>query len=404
MAFVASYAPGAVNTGTLTASVTVAAGDVLVYAAWTGQGTAVPAAPTGGGLTFTQQVSGNSTNITGDAEAAIFTATSASSQTFTLTGTLTGTGAATNAWLFQVLRFSGVTVGSSFGTAASTTGTLGITTTNANAALALVVTDFNAVAPGTPTYSTATAGAFTSIYAAASGAAWTAYVGYHASDGTAGAKTIGVTAPTGQKSAIAAVELVPASSSFSGSLGLSGSGTLSFSGTPAISRTLALSGSGTLSFSGTPAIAGSLALSGSGALSLSGTASFAGNFSGTLALSGDGLLSFSGVATLPSLIFRGVQAQRRYVVIPPLTALLNYSKAVLRIQGQWVESEFPTEEQLALADLYFPGGYETPVDAATAALLTAAGYTVDAAAVVVAATPPPSNVAGSAVVGTATAA
>lgn len=106
-------------------------------------------------------------------------------------------------------------------------------------------------------------------------------------------------------------------------------------------------------------------------------------------------------------IFRGVLAQRRYVVIPPLTALLNYSKAVLRIQGQWVETEFPTEEQLALADLYFPGGYDTPVDTDTAALLRTAGYTVDEIAVESPpeSTPPPdAAVVGSAIVGTATAA
>lgn len=75
-------------------------------------------------------------------------------------------------------------------------------------------------------------------------------------------------------------------------------------------------------------------------------------------------------------VFRTPIYQRRYPVIPPLTALINYSKAVLRIQSQWIETEWPTEEQINSADYYFPGGYEIPVDAATAAVLTAAGYTV----------------------------
>lgn len=95
-------------------------------------------------------------------------------------------------------------------------------------------------------------------------------------------------------------------------------------------------------------------------------------------------------------IFRTPIYQRRYPVIPPLTALMNYSKAVLRIGGEWVEAEFPTEEQVNASDYYFPGGYEIPVDAATAAVLTAAGYTVAA---------PPVDLTvlvGSAVVGTST--
>lgn len=79
-------------------------------------------------------------------------------------------------------------------------------------------------------------------------------------------------------------------------------------------------------------------------------------------------------------IFRAPMYQRRYPLMPPLTVLLNYSVALLRIQGQWVETEFPTEEQINAADYYFPGGYDIPVDDATAAVLTAAGYAVDTGA------------------------
>lgn len=57
-------------------------------------------------------------------------------------------------------------------------------------------------------------------------------------------------------------------------------------------------------------------------------------------------------------------------------AVIPYSKAVLRIAGQWVETEWPTEDQVNSADYYFPGGYDIQVDAATAAVLTAAGYTI----------------------------
>lgn len=76
-------------------------------------------------------------------------------------------------------------------------------------------------------------------------------------------------------------------------------------------------------------------------------------------------------------VFRAPIYQRRMPVIPPVTALINYSKAVLRINGEWIETEWPTESQVDASDYYFPGGYEIPVDQAAKDALTAAGYTVD---------------------------
>lgn len=198
----------------------------------------------------------------------------------------------------------------------------------------------------------------------------------------------------------------------SGSLGLSGSGTLSATGTPKATGSLALSGGGTLSFSGTPKPTGSLALAGNGTLVLSGgqarsgTLVLSGNgtlvlsgsasgYSGALNLSGSGLLTFT--ASVPRLIFRTPYVQRRMPISPPLTALINFSVAVLRINGQWVETEYPSEDQINSADLYFVGGYENPVDDATAQTLIAAGY-------IVTNRPPPAdnNSVGTALVDTAT--
>lgn len=79
----------------------------------------------------------------------------------------------------------------------------------------------------------------------------------------------------------------------------------------------------------------------------------------------------------PGGIFRAPIYQRLMPISPPLMARMNYSKAVLRIQGQWVETEWPSADQIDAADYYFPGGHEIPVDQATADVLTAAGYTVD---------------------------
>lgn len=166
------------------------------------------------------------------------------------------------------------------------------------------------------------------------------------------------------------IAVPPTSVAFSGSLALSGSGTLTGAGQPAISGSRANTGASTLSLTGQPAITGALSLGGSGSLVTAGGAPIA----GVLGLTGAGGLSFTGLAVRHVFIPPNVQ---RYVpVIPPVNALMNFGLAVLRIDGQWIETEYPSEEQLDAADLYFPGGYEFPVDSATADLLTAAGYTV----------------------------
>lgn len=67
---------------------------------------------------------------------------------------------------------------------------------------------------------------------------------------------------------------------------------------------------------------------------------------------------------------------RRVPIDPPLYAELKFGAAVLRIGGSWVETEFPTEDQIDAADIYLPGGYTHTVDDVTAAALTAAGYEV----------------------------
>lgn len=168
------------------------------------------------------------------------------------------------------------------------------------------------------------------------------------------------------------LSLTPSTSSaFTGTLNTSGSGALTSAGTPGISGSEGGSGSSFLSFSGAPAITAALSLAGSSGLTLTGGAPVG----GTLGLSGGGVLSLSGAGHRK--VCRGLLAQRHMPVIPPLVALVNFSKAILRINGEWVEAEFPAAQQIEAADIYVPGGYETPVDDALADILTAAGYTVD---------------------------
>jgi len=68
---------------------------------------------------------------------------------------------------------------------------------------------------------------------------------------------------------------------------------------------------------------------------------------------------------------------RRIPIAGALTAELQFGLAVMRINGEWVETEFPSAEQEAAADLLFRGGSIYDVDEETAAVLTTAGYTVE---------------------------
>ena len=60
---------------------------------------------------------------------------------------------------------------------------------------------------------------------------YTVYVAYYANVGTAGAKTVGLSTPTGQQYTIAAIEVLATSSNnFTGTAPFTGSGTLTTTG------------------------------------------------------------------------------------------------------------------------------------------------------------------------------
>jgi hypothetical protein len=67
---------------------------------------------------------------------------------------------------------------------------------------------------------------------------------------------------------------------------------------------------------------------------------------------------------------------RHYPIEGALVATYQFGLAVLRVDGQWIETEFPSERQVAEADYFYSGGSIHEVDADTAAVLTAAGYDV----------------------------
>jgi hypothetical protein len=91
------------------------------------------------------------------------------------------------------------------------------------------------------------------------------------------------------------IELAPSTESYSGSLGLSGEGSLALTGTPVTSGSVGLSGSGSQADGGMPTIAGGAALAGAGQLAPAGTPSAP----GAVALAGVGSLTSAGQPALP---------------------------------------------------------------------------------------------------------
>lgn len=245
--FVNSYGPATWtdSTDTITASVTVAAGDMLVVYSGIHNTALFHTTISGGGLTYTKQadITGGTTSW---CSSEIWTAPCSSAQTFTLSLTKpTGT----QLHGFRALRFSNVaSIGAvAEGSASGSTPSITLTTTADASAAVMFSTDWNGVA-GARTYrQPAGSGAFAEVsyYQAAT---WMLAGGYYPSLGTAGAKTIGLSAPASQKWTTTAVELVGGSTTINAA---SATGSLSLSGTAAAAgQTNAATATGSITIAG----------------------------------------------------------------------------------------------------------------------------------------------------------
>lgn len=202
----AATAFNTVTTPKETAEITVKAGDILV-AGGIGADTSAAlsiSAVEGGGLTWTSQ---KVLNTTSNAYVRVWTATAAEGKSFNVKFTKTQSGGNVIHWggEVQVWRKS-----SGIGEVASVTNTegapsLSITTKSSSSAIAMFAGDW-AAKTGAATYRTG-AGTFTQKTHVEDGEQYTLYGGYYAEAGAAGAYTIGMTAPTGQKFSIVAVEI-----------------------------------------------------------------------------------------------------------------------------------------------------------------------------------------------------
>ncbi len=202
---VASIAGNTWNTTTtpLTASITVAIGDFLVILCSNHSSASTFAASGGTSVTYTAQTSANSNASC--PSTAIITAPITSAQTYTLSIARAGN---TFAWGFVCLRLTGVSsVGAKTSAQDAVTGTeqTSITTTGAGSAIAVMLNDKGS--SGTAgVWVTSGAGTFTPEGTTSTQGN---YSGIYLSAGAAGAKTIGVSTPSGFASSISAIELIP---------------------------------------------------------------------------------------------------------------------------------------------------------------------------------------------------
>ncbi len=192
---------------------TVAARDMLAVVGITPDSTVTMGTPTGGGLTYTLR---QEVNVSSRTRVAVWTAPVFEAQaSFTLSITR---GGSDFMWGFNCLRFSACSgIGASAQTnAVNGAPSLTLSTTKPGSTLLVVNSDWVPVdgssrAYRTPTGSTAiTPGGAGERTYANDPSNYTAYVGYHATSGVAGSKTVGLTAPIGQTYSLVAVELLAA--------------------------------------------------------------------------------------------------------------------------------------------------------------------------------------------------
>jgi hypothetical protein len=190
-----------------TQSVTVSAGDVIVIVAVTADQSTMLNTPTGGGLTY---VPLQSIAVGTYCAVSAWGVEVAAGQTFTLSCSRSATA---NMWGFNCIRFSGSDgIGASFKTnVASGAPTLNATADGANSAWVVVNGDWNAADGASRTWRT-NAGALTERTYFRDSSNYTVYGGYHADAGSATTDAVGLSAPSGQKYAIIAVEVLGSAS------------------------------------------------------------------------------------------------------------------------------------------------------------------------------------------------
>lgn len=188
-------------------SVSVQTNDVITVLSITGNNLTTVGTPSDGANTYTLRQTVNFTDFT---DVRVWTAVAAGNASLTIQAARGGSGG--DRWGFDVGVDRGASVGAS--AQAHTTGapSVSLTTTQDNSAVYVVVGDWTPVDGASRVWRTVNGFTPTSgngaekVYSFTSGAL-TCYVARYPDVGTAGAKTFGLSAPTGQKYSIAAIEI-----------------------------------------------------------------------------------------------------------------------------------------------------------------------------------------------------
>lgn len=187
-----------------TASFDVQSGDTLVAYAFDGNSSgAQTLSVSGGGLTWTLRAQ---VIVSSRCGLGLWTAPATSTTSMTVAFANTGG----DEFGGNVLTFRGANGIGVAGSSENTTGAadLDITTTVSSSVVVVGSCDWNAVDGASRTWQT-TVGALTEQTYDFNSSIATVYGGYYANTGTAGTKSVGLTAPTGQRYSIGAVELTP---------------------------------------------------------------------------------------------------------------------------------------------------------------------------------------------------
>jgi hypothetical protein len=197
-----------------TPSFSVTSGDVLVVLAFGDDANITFTSASGGSLTWTRQEHVGTSGST--SRGAIFTATASSTTSITVTVTKAGTN---TFWGFVVHQWRGSAgVGAHTSQANAVSGvapSLALTTTGANSAISYGSADWTSSDGTTRTWRTinsitptAANTLETDYFRDGSGTQYTVYVGDWSDAGAAGSKTTGLTAPSTQRPAIVAIEIL----------------------------------------------------------------------------------------------------------------------------------------------------------------------------------------------------
>jgi hypothetical protein len=164
-----------------------------------------PPTATGGGITWTKRVENTTVN---NCFASIWSGVVTSGGTaITVTGNLTDNGNPTGYGAIVVERWTTAQLAGTPATAAVVNGastTATITTVGVGSVVSYADGDWNAVAPGVPAY--ASSATQDGLDDKSSGVHYASYFAYQSAP-TAGTQTFGLTAPTGRKDSIVAIEI-----------------------------------------------------------------------------------------------------------------------------------------------------------------------------------------------------